>query len=355
MVGAACAYELAAAGFEVIVVERYAVATGASWAAPGLVGPLVEAMSGKPTAALARVALPTTEALIQRAEADTGLVAGFVRTGALHVAEAAAEEAAFRAWLSTAPPGLELEWLDDAALREAEPHLGAFRGALYCAAESQVYPADYTRVLLAAAVRHGASVHEGRGVLGLTHRAGTVTGVLTAEGVEEGDHMVIAAGAWSGGIALPDGSRLPVRPLRGARLALAPAAPANRHIVYAEHGDLGPKPNGEVWVGATEEDAGFLPGVTATDVADLAQVARTLVPSLAAARFLEARSGYRPTTPDYVPLIGSAAPGLTVATGHWRKGVMFAAITGRLVRQSIAGETPEVDLAPFSPHRFIAS
>ena len=123
----------------------------------------------------------------------------------------------------------------------------------------------------------------------------------------------------------------------------------DRNITLALRG------NGEIWVGATEEEAGFLPGVTAGDIADLGQAAQTLVPSLTNARFIEARSGFRPTTPDYVPLIGEAAPGLIVATGHWRKGVMFAAITARLVRQAILGELPEIDLAPFSPLRFFNS
>lgn len=312
-------------------------------------------MSGKPTAALARIALSSTEALIRGVESETGLSTGFARTGALHLVESEAEERAFRSWPGTTPPGLEVEWLDAAALRDAEPHVGDFRGALWCAGESQVYPADYTRTLLAAAGRRGASVREGVEVLGFLLSGDSVVGVRTASGDLPADHVVMAAGAWSGNLALPGGSRLPVRPLRGARLALSPAAPANRHIIYAEHGDLGPKPNGEVWVGATEEDAGFLPGVTAADIAYLGHAAQVLVPSLATARFIEARSGYRPTTPDYVPLIGEAAPGLTVATGHWRKGVMFAAITARLIRQSILRESAEIDLAPFSPRRFFPS
>ena len=43
---------------------------------------------------------------------------------------------------------------------------------------------------------------------------------------------------------------------------------------------------------------------------------------------------------------------MIVATGHAMKGVALSPITGRLVAQLVAGEEPDLDLAPFDPDRF---
>ena len=41
------------------------------------------------------------------------------------------------------------------------------------------------------------------------------------------------------------------------------------------------------------------------------------------------------------------------AFGHNHHGLTLGPITGRLLAQAICGETPEIDLAPFSATRFI--
>jgi len=62
-------------------------------------------------------------------------------------------------------------------------------------------------------------------------------------------------------------------------------------------------------------------------------------------------AGLRPCLPDGLPAIGLLGRAV-VATGHAMKGVSLAPITGRLVAQLVAGETPDVDLRPFDPNRF---
>jgi glycine oxidase len=48
----------------------------------------------------------------------------------------------------------------------------------------------------------------------------------------------------------------------------------------------------------------------------------------------------------------SALPGLLLATGHFRNGVLLTPVTGDVMAELLAtGETPEV-ARPFSPGRF---
>jgi glycine oxidase len=42
---------------------------------------------------------------------------------------------------------------------------------------------------------------------------------------------------------------------------------------------------------------------------------------------------------------------LTVATGHFRNGVLLTPISAKIVAALVLDEPPPVDLAPFSPDR----
>jgi D-hydroxyproline dehydrogenase subunit beta len=82
--------------------------------------------------------------------------------------------------------------------------------------------------------------------------------------------------------------------------------------------------------------------------------AARLVPELSALELDATWVGFRPWLPDHLPAIGPSriAPGLWVGAGHEGAGVILGPITGRLLAQAIAGETPSVDLGPFDPDRF---
>ena len=80
--------------------------------------------------------------------------------------------------------------------------------------------------------------------------------------------------------------------------------------------------------------------ITAVGVATLLSAARTLVPALGDAAFAGAWAGLRPDTPDHLPMVGPVdeIPGLVLATGHYRNGVLLAPVTGELVRDGILGK-----------------
>jgi sarcosine oxidase subunit beta len=79
-----------------------------------------------------------------------------------------------------------------------------------------------------------------------------------------------------------------------------------------------------------------------------------LYPSLARAKVRRSWAGLRPITPDALPIVGAdpSLRGLWYATGYGRNGILLAGLTGMLLRQLMAGETPAMDLQPFAPDRF---
>jgi glycine/D-amino acid oxidase-like deaminating enzyme len=64
--------------------------------------------------------------------------------------------------------------------------------------------------------------------------------------------------------------------------------------------------------------------------------------------------GYRPSTPDSIPVIGrsSRCDVVVYAFGHGHLGLTLGPITGRLVASIVAGRPPEVDVTPYRPGRF---
>jgi glycine oxidase len=131
-----------------------------------------------------------------------------------------------------------------------------------------------------------------------------------------------------------------VRPLKGQILRLRdPAGPGLlARVVRFEGGYLVPRGDGRYVLGATVEERGFEPLPTAGGVYELLREARELVPGVLELEIEELSVGFRPATPDNVPVIGrGAVEGLVWATGHHRNGILLAPLTAELVAQELAG------------------
>ncbi|WP_344886714.1 FAD-dependent oxidoreductase, partial [Nonomuraea antimicrobica] len=179
---------------------------------------------------------------------------------------------------------------------------------------------------------------------------GAVTGVrLDGPGGEtlEAERVVLAAGAWSAELA-----EVPVRPVKGQIMRLRSPHPLlTRCVRGTVHGSsvyLVPRGDGELVVGATQEELGFDTRVTAGGLYELLRDARELVPGVTELEIGDVVAGLRPGTPDNLPLIGpSGTPGLTYATGHHRGGVLLAPLTTAI----LLGEESEL-AALCAPGRF---
>jgi glycine oxidase len=129
-----------------------------------------------------------------------------------------------------------------------------------------------------------------------------------------------------------------------------------RGLVQGSSVYLVPREGGELVVGATQEEMGPDTTVTAGAVWQLLRDARAILPGIAELEFAEVVAGLRPGTPDNAPVIGmSRLPGLVLATGHFRSGVLLAPVTADLVTELlVTGDLPAA-AAPFTPARFGAS
>ncbi|WUS96588.1 glycine oxidase ThiO [Streptomyces sp. NBC_00708] len=258
--------------------------------------------------------------------------------------------------------GLESEWLTGRECRRLEPMLApGVRGGLRVDGDHQVDPRRLAAALLTACERAGVVFHRRRADR-LSVVADRAVGAVLDDGTEvSADQVVLAAGSFSGRLAgVPAHVLPPVRPVKGQvlRLTVPPAyAPflsrTVRAVVRGSHVYLVPRENGELVVGATTEEMGWDTTVTAGGVYELLRDAHELVPGITELPLTETRAGLRPASPDNAPLLGrTALPGLHLATGHGRNGVLLTPVTGDAMAALLAdGELPEA-ARPFSPGRF---
>jgi D-hydroxyproline dehydrogenase subunit beta len=353
MVGAWTALVLAEQGLRVRVLERQFAGSGSTGAA---MGHLVVMDDSPAQLALCRHAMARWHAIAPSLPPS----AEYDPAGTLWLAADAAEmaEAARKATLYR-QAGLAAEVLDATALRDAEPAVApGLAGALRVPGDAICYPPTIARVLLERASARGAEVVTAD-VLQCDHGVAT-----TADGTRhEACHVVVAAGPHSA--ALVPG--LPLVPRRG-HLAITERAPRLvRHqlvelcYLHSAHTlggasvafNVQPRITGQLLVGSSRELVGFEPGPNRALLGLMLERAIARVPILARLRVLRTWTGFRPATPDALPLIGPWGDDarLLVATGHEGLGITLAPATADLIAAQITGRTAPVDPAPFAPTR----
>jgi glycine oxidase len=355
VIGCAVARELSGRGAAVTVIERGQPGEEASWAAAGLLSPQVEAERPGPLFDLAlesRRLYPEWATALQQ---ETGLEVGYRRTGLLRcaVGQESFSDLCSR-YLWQRERGESVEPREASAL---ERELGGLlsdevRGAVFFPEEAVVHSRRLVRALRLSAERRGVRILSGTPASRFLLEGGACRGVETADGRRlMADRVVNAAGAWAAfDPALP--LSLPVEPVRGQIVELAVKGRSLPMVIQSEEVYLLPRPDGTVLAGATVEFVGFEKEVTAEAVARLIGAALRLIPSLASAGFATAWSGLRPGTPDGLPLLGeSGVPGLLLATGHFRSGILLAPVTASLLADLVVG-APARDLSPYSAARF---
>ncbi|MFE9840019.1 glycine oxidase ThiO [Streptomyces sp. NPDC005551] len=293
----------------------------------------------------------------------TGLDPGYRRCGTLAVALDADDRAHLRELHALQQrSGLESEWLSGRDCRRLEPMLApGVRGGLRVDGDHQVDPRRLAAALVAACERAGVVLHR-TWAEHLTVVRGRAAGVLTRDGTAlAAGQVVLAAGSLSGRLAgVPDDLLPPVRPVKGQVLRLtvperyAPFLSRTvRAVVRGSHVYLVPRESGELVVGATSEELGWDTTVTAGGVYELLRDAHELVPGITELPLTETRAGLRPGSPDNAPLLGpTGLDGLSLATGHYRNGVLLTPVTGDAMAHVLTtGELPD-EARPFTPERF---
>ncbi|WP_425566883.1 glycine oxidase ThiO [Sphaerisporangium flaviroseum] len=351
VVGLSVAWRAARRGYTVTVADP-APGSGASHAAAGMLAPVSEVTyTEEPLLRLGLASLARWPAFAAELSGEAGVEVDYRTEGTLDVAfgsddlAALGELADFMEKLA-----LPVDRLTGRECRRAEPMLApSVRGGVLASGDAWVDPRRVTAALLAALSRQGVTLVTDR-VRGLAVEGDVVRGVRLARGGRvSADRVVLAAGAWSGSLdGVPPEVLPPVRPVKGQimRLRGDPGFLGRcvRGVVHGSHVYMVPRGDGEIVLGATQEEMGFDTRVTAGGLWELLRDARELVPGVTELEVTDVFAGLRPGTPDNLPLIGrTALEGLLLATGHHRGGVLLCPLTADFIAGELAGE-PAQDL-----------
>lgn len=362
IVGAMCAYYVNRAGLKAIVIDRGTVASGTTGAGEGNI-----MVSDKSPGPELELALKSRDMWFEVAQ-DLGNEFELVAKGGLAVSRGDASSL-FELSNSQSVAGVETKRVDASEIQELEPFISkAVQNGVHYPQDAQCQPMLAAAHILRQLQRRGLEFIGHQEVLKIERKSENLT-VRTSTLEIQSDFVVNAAGTWAGEIARLAGSELPIMPRRGFILVTAPLPKYVNHKVYdsdyvdnvaSSDADLQTSTviegtqSGTILIGASRERVGFDKSISVSVIQRLARQATSLFPILAGAQLLRVYNGFRPYSPDHLPVIGadSLIPGLFHCAGHEGAGIGLSAGSGKVITQLIKNETPIVNPEPFSPARF---
>lgn len=330
IIGVALALELSKFGVGVTVLERGQCGQEASWAAAGMLAPQAEQLEGE-LLALGIKSRSMYPQWIKEIQEITGLSCGYWCCGILApVFDGIVPQSDY--------------YHDREQLLGRVPGLGEkVTGGMWYPEDGQVDNRLLMGNLLLAARSRGVKILEGVNVLGFNRQNDRVLSINTSQGELEGGHYVLATGAWSREL-LP----VEVKPRKGQMMAFYDPDRRLNQVVYAPGAYIVPRLDGTIVLGATVEDVGFFPGMTTGGVASLLNNAIGVLPFLGDLTIQSTWWGFRPHAPAEFPYLGPTEyTNLTIGTGHYRNGILWAPVTAHLLSQWILGNHQDPIISQF--------
>jgi glycine/D-amino acid oxidase-like deaminating enzyme len=358
IVGAACALELAKARLRVAIVEQSFPAAGATGAA---MGHIVVMDDSEAQFTLTR----HSQTLWEELHAELPAKVEFDRCGTIWVAaddEEMAEARRKRAFYGER--GVRTEILDSQALREAEPSLRApLAGGLLVPGDSVLYPPAAAAFLLDRAVALGATLHAGKSVVSL----GDGSARLSDGTMFRATTLVNATGQLAAKLT----PGIPVKPRKG-HLVITDRYPGLVRHQLVELGylksahsltsdsvafNIQPRKTGQLLIGSSRQYDVEHDGIEPAILSRMMKRACEYLPAVSSLSGIRAWIGFRPATPDKLPLVGPwiEDPTLYLATGHEGLGITTSLATAQLICAHILNLAAPIPMEPYLPSRHTAA
>lgn len=352
IIGCLTAWFLKRRGAEPLILERARLGREASWAGAGILFPIFPWLYPDAFSRLIAASLAMYPGLARDLKKASSINIQWLQSGLLipvFADDGVDHRPAALDWSHRF--GWEVQELSAAAARRIEPALAAdVTAALLWPQVAQVRNPRLLKAVRCALLQAGVVMREGVDIAALEERRGRITGLRLHDGeLIEADHVLLAAGSWSGQLAQRFGFALPVAPVKGQIVLLKAETGRLHHIVKHDDAYFVPRRDGRILVGASMENVGFRRGNTVTAVHDLLHASLRLLPGLAEIEIERQWMGFRPGSPDGMPFLGPVPgrPGLWVAAGHYRNGVALAPVTAEVMTRWLLDERQDLDLDAF--------
>jgi glycine/D-amino acid oxidase-like deaminating enzyme len=358
IVGAACAFELAAEGLRVLVIDEGFPSSGATGAA---MGHIVVMDDSEAQFAITRY----SQILWDDLREQLPPAVEFDPCGTLWVAADEREmDEVRRKFDYYRERGVNAEILDSQQVHDAEPHLRAhLAGGLRVPGDSVVYPPCAAGFLLQKARDLGARVIQSRPVAAIGKGVARIAdGTIFAAGF-----IINAAGQSAPKLS----AGINIKPRKG-HLVITDRYPNFLHHQVVELGylksarslatdsvafNVQPRKTGQVLIGSSRQYGAENSAVDESILARMLQRAFEYMPDLSQLSAIRVWTGFRPATPDKLPLIGPSPedPSVLVAAGHEGLGITTSLATAKLICAQILGQRPAIPVQPYLPSRQMAA
>ncbi|AXF56045.1 NAD(P)/FAD-dependent oxidoreductase [Salicibibacter kimchii] len=358
ILGASTAYHLAKKGYNVTIVDRDDNGQATS-AAAGMICPWLSQRRNKAWYTLVKNGAAYYPQVIAELEKDGETNAGYKQVGALrlHTDEKKLRETMERAKIKRqeAPEIGELLLLSPRETKERFPLLsnGTY-SSLYAEGAARVDGRRLRNALLRGAERAGAMFIQGDAVL-LKDGASAV-GIKVNEKEIFSDTVVVTAGAWAQSLLTPFGIDVYVKEQKAQIVHLhlphTHTETGNWPIVIPPGKQyIAPFEQGQIVAGSSQEDdAGFDERVTARPIEEILSKTLQVAPGLAEAEWTGTRVGFRPFTPNFLPVFGDTPElkGLLFANGLGATGLTMGPYLGSVLARMAVGKPVELDLEDYA-------
>lgn len=346
IVGCLGGYLLGRQGFKVTILEADSVGSHASGFAFGGLDPVTGIGLPEPLLEFSLWCYERHQSLAKELQEATGIDVAFELRDRLNLAF---DDATARAakkdleWMRRVE-GFNIQWVDNAEARELEPQVNPeCVGALYEHSPGALEPYRLVLAAMGAAELNGVELMQRRAT-GLIAEGGRCTGVRLENGRIDAGVVVLAMGPWAGQASAWCGVSIPVTPLKGQILRLRSGNEALKLAVNYNHSYVATKPDGLIWAGTTEEEAGFDENITSAARDSIMDDFLKMIPGMREAELVQQTACLRPLSADGLPIVDKVTgwDNLYVATGAGRKGILWSTGMAQLVLDLIKGGEPVV-------------
>ncbi|MBW8352072.1 FAD-binding oxidoreductase [Bacillus sp. IITD106] len=355
ILGASTAYHLAKAGADVIVIDRKDKGQ-ATDAAAGIVCPWISQRRNQAWYQLAKGGARFYPNLIQELENEGESNTGYARVGAVSIHTDSKKliemEKRARKRREDAPEIGEIQLLSPSETKAVFPLIADGYSSVHVSGAARVDGRALRDALLRAAERHGAHIIHGDAELVL--HGMKVIGAKTTDELYIADTVIVTAGAWGSQLLKPLGVHFQIDFQKGQILHMnlkgietdhwpVVMPPGSQYIV--------PFHKGKIVAGAThEKNTGFDLRVTAGSIQEILSQSLQFAPGLSNAEVVETRVGFRPFTPEFLPVIGALQEyeGVLIANGLGASGLTMGPYLGSLLAKLALKEEIDLDLETYS-------
>ena len=375
VIGGSLAWHLARKGRKVLVLEKKDTASGAAGATDGVVGYHTKKPGKQMDLAVQSIRMFDT------LEEELGEpIAYGLRAGGMQPVEDKTQWDILSAIVEEqVKSGVDIRMISAEEARKIEPQLSEdIYGALYSSTGGKINPLKLTMAFTHAAKRLGAEYKYQTEVTGFIIENGVCLGVRTKDEEFYADAVVNCCGAWAGEVAALAGLDLPIKPRKGQLAVTEPIAPfmtatlqcARYNVIkfrpetikdenvlkLGQSLSIEQQEEGGLIIGGTREFADFEGENTFVAIDAMMKRAARFFPALRNVSVIRFFSGFRPYTPDGMPLLGpvKTLDHFYMAAGHEGDGIALSPVTGKLMAEYIVDGKPSYDISDFSPNRFLA-